>query len=196
MSKLYHHLSYCDRLLIKQMLDNGCPVKKIAEELNVNISTIYRELNRSKISDKYDPELVQRNYLQQLQAKGRIPKLELDNSLAHYISKLLLEEFLSPSEVIKRLNNEGHKNIPSINTIYSAIDKGLIPSVTRETLLLKRKTTHMFSNGLIKVPRWICIELDLHDKEDLNIDIDNGKIIIKKSKKTFYKKHKHSPNSN
>ena len=41
----------------------------------------------------------------------------------------------------------------------------------------------MFSNGLIKVPKWICKELDLQDNEDLDIDVINGTMIIKKSVK-------------
>ena len=108
--------------------------------------------------------------------------LELDKELAQYISKLILEDSLSPVDILKRLRKENHPNAPlSKTTIYAAIDNGLIPSVTRDTLLLKRKKTHMFSDGLIKVPKWICKELDLQDNEDLDIDILDGKIVIQKS---------------
>jgi IS30 family transposase len=169
--------------MIKQMLDDGYSIKDIAKKLGVHQATIYREKNRSESPCQYDPELAHSTYLKKLEAKGRTPKLELDKTLANYISKLILEESLSPEEVIKQLREEGYQNIPSKNTIYTAIDKDLIPYVTRSTLLLKRKKTHMFSNGLIKVPKWICAELDIQDNEDLDIDVIEGKIVIKKSDK-------------
>lgn len=177
----YKHLSYDNRIMIKQMLDDGYSIKDIAKKLGVHQATIYREKKRSESPRQYDPELAHSMYLKQLETKGRTPKLELDKTLANYISKLILKESLSPEEVIKQLREEGYQNIPSKTTIYAAIDGGLIPSVTRQTLLLKRKKTHMFSNGLIKIPRWICNELDLKDNEDLDINIVDGKIVIKKS---------------
>ena len=94
------------------------------------------------------------------------------------------ENNLSPAQIIHQLRIENYTEYPlSVNTIYAAIDKGLIPDVTRETLLLKRKKTHMFSNGLINIPKWICEELDLQNNETLDIDVLNGTIIIKKSTK-------------
>ena len=186
MGKYYHHLSYDDRLLLKQMLDNEYSLKEIAEKLGVHISTIYREIKRFEKPSQYNPEIAQYVYSKELEAKGRKPKLQLDPNLAKYISQLILQESLSPVEIIDRLRLENYPNFPSSKTtIYAAIDSGLIPSVTRETLLLKRKRTHMFSNGLIKIPKWICEELDLKDNEELYIDIADGKIIINKSKKTF-----------
>ena len=185
MGKQYSHLTYESRVLIKQMLESGNSKKDIAIKLGVSLTTVYRELKRSNDFKKYDPEIVQQSYEMMLKDKGQKSKLELNQEFAKYISKLILEEFLSPAEIIKRLKDEGHQNIKSRNTIYAAVDKGLIPNVTRKTLLLKRKKTHMFSNGLIKIPKWICEELDLRDGEDLDIDIDNGRIIINKSKKNI-----------
>jgi IS30 family transposase len=169
--------------MIKKMLDDGYSIKDIAKKLEVHQATIYREKKRTESSCQYNPELAHSMYLKQLKTKGRTPKLELDKALANYISKLILEESLSLEEVIKQLREEGYQNIPSKNTIYTAIDKDLIPYVTRATLLLKRKKTHMFSNGLIKVPKWICKELNLQDNEDLDIDVIDGTMIIKKSVK-------------
>lgn len=185
MRKQFSHLTYESRMLIKQMLESGNSKKDIAIKSGVSLATVYRELKRSNDSKKYDPEIVQQSYEKMMKHKGQKSKLELNQELAKYISKLILEEFLSPAEIIKRLKDEGYQNIPSRNTIYTAIDKRLIPHVTRETLLLKRKKTHMFSNGLIKIPKWICEEFDLRDGEDLDIDIDNGRIIINKSKKNI-----------
>ena len=110
--------------------------------------------------------------------------LQIDKELAQYISKLILEDSLSPVDILKRLREENYPGIPlSKNTIYNAIYNGLIPFVSRNTLLQKHKTkkTHMFSNSLIKVPKWICKELNLQDNEVLDIDVIDGAIIIKKS---------------
>ena len=186
MGKQYSHLTYESRMLIKQMIESGSCKKDIAIKLGVSLSTVYRELGRSNDSEGYDPEIVQQSYEKMLKSKGRKSKLELDKALAQYISQLILEESLSPAEIIDRLRAEKYQNFPlSKTTLYAAIDRGLIPSVTRETLLLKRKITHMFSNGLIKIPKWICEELDLRDDEDLDIDIADGRIIINKRKKNI-----------
>ena len=166
------------------MIESGSCKKDIAIKLGVSLATVYRELGRSNDSEGYDPEIVQQSYEKMIKSKGRKSKLELNPELAEYISKLVLEKNLSPSQIIDRLRIENYTECHlSRNTIYAAIDKGLIPNVTRETLLLKRKKTHMFSNGLINIPKWICEELDLQDNENLDIDVLNETIIIKKSKK-------------
>ena len=184
MGKQYSHLTYESRMLIKQMIESGSSKKDIAIKLGVSLATVYRELKRCNDSSKYNPEIVQQSYEKMMLCKGQKSKLELNPELAKYISKLVLQEELSPAQIVDRLRTENYPERPSSrNTIYAAIDKGLIPHVTRETLLLKRKKTHMFSNGLINVPKWICEELDIHDNDELNIDIEKGKIIIKKSEK-------------
>ena len=176
-------LSYEDRKQIEQMLSGGYSVTFIANALNKTHQAIYHELKRCNSCSSYNADYAQQDYITKNEDNGRTPLLEIDKALAKYISKLIIEDSLSPADILKRLRKENYPNIPlSRNTIYAAIDKGLIPYVTKETLLLKRKKTNMFSNGLIKIPKWICQELDLKDGEDLDIDIDNGKIIINKSK--------------
>ena len=184
MGKQYSHLTYESRMLIKQMIESGSCKKDIAIKLGVSLATVYRELGRCNDSEGYDPEIVQQSYEKMIKSKGRKSKLEFNPELAEYISKLVLEKNLSLSQIIDRLRIENYTECHlSRNTIYAAIDKGLIPNVTRETLLLKRKKTHMFSNGLINIPKWICEELDIQDNENLDIDVLNETIIIKKSTK-------------
>ena len=174
-------ISFDDRKSIEQLLKDGCSVVDIAKKLSRSHQAIYREIKRCGACATYDAEYAQQNYLERKAVTGRKPLLEIDKMLAACISKLILEESLSPEEVIKRLKGENYQNVPSINTIYAAIDTDLIPFVTRATLLLKRKKTHMFSNGLIKVPKWICDELNLQDNEELDIDVMDGAIFIRKS---------------
>ncbi len=178
----YKRLSFDDRKVIEIMLKKGHSVSEIAKALNKSHPAIYHELKRCKGLERYNADFAQQDYLKCNKDNGREAKLELDNELAKYISKMILEESLSPVEIINRLRSENYPNFPSSKTtIYAAIDNGLIPSVTRKTLLSKRKKTHMFSNGLIKIPKWICDELSLKDNEDLEIDIVHDKIIIKRA---------------
>ena len=178
MSVKYKHLNYNSRLLLKQMLDSGASLKAISVELGVSVSTIYREISRNSCPTGYDPQMAQQSYNKKMKEKGAPAKLELNRELAYYISKLFLEELLSPAQVIERIRKENHLDTLSRNTLFSAIDNGLIPYVTRETL--RHKKTHMFSNGLIKIPAWICEELHLSDNDELSIDVSDDTIIIKK----------------
>ena len=175
-------LSYEERKQIELMLNNGYSVTFIANALKKTHQAIYHELKRCKSCSNYNADYAQQDYIKRNADNGRTPTLKIDQKLAHYISKLILEDSLSLVDILKRLREENYPNSPSSKTtIYSAIDEGSIPNVNRETLLLKRKKTHMFSNGLIKIPKWIREKLDLQDNDDLNIDIVDGKIIIEKS---------------
>ena len=181
-SQGYKRLSFEERKVIEKMLKCGHSVSNIAKVLDKSHQAIYHELKRCKGLEQYNADYAQQDHLKRNEGNGRKAILELDESLAQYIYKLIVEESLSPVEIISRLHSENYPDSPSSKTtIYAAIDNGLIPFVTRETLLLKRKKIHMFSNGLIKIPKWICEKLNLNDNESLDIDIDDGKIIIKKS---------------
>ncbi len=138
--EVYKKLSFDDRKIIERMVSIGHSVTDIAKVLNKSNVTIYYELKRCKDLDKYNANYAHQDALNRKKNLGSKAKLELDEVLAQYISKMILEESLSPVEIINRLQSENYPNFPtSKNTIYAAIDSGLIPSVTRETLLLKRK---------------------------------------------------------
>ena len=177
-------ISFSERKDIEKLLKDGWRVVDIAKKMNRSHQSIYREIKRGGSCSAYNAEYAQQNYAKRNAGNGRKPLLEIDKELAQYISKLILEDSLSPVEILKRLRAENYPDVPlSRNTIYYAIYNGLIPSVSRDTLLQKHKTkkTHMFSNGLIKIPKWICKELNLQDNEDLDIDVIDGTVVIKKS---------------
>ena len=185
-TKKHPRITFKDRKIIEQLLSEGCSVVHIAEVLRKSRVAIYSELKRCQSNKKYDAELAQADSLQKLKNRRGRPFLLLNQEIAQYISDLLLVEQLSPREIIKKLHIEKHPNAPtSVSTIYSGIDMGLIPCVTRETLKAKRKKTHMFSKQLIKIPSWICAELDIKDGDELDIDTLDEKIIIKKAHPKF-----------
>lgn len=64
----------------------------------------------------------------------------------------------------------------SRNTIYNAIDNGLIPGVTRDSL--HSKETTVFNGGNIILAKWLRDELDIKDGDTLHFEISGDKKII------------------
>lgn len=162
---------------LEHLLTNNCPKNSIAQQLKVDVRTIYNEIKRGTINGKYSAEYSINKTLQSNKAKGKTPKLLADKNLAFYLSLLILEEHLSINQVIKRCK-EMNIACPSKQALYTAIDRGLIPNVTRNSL--KPNTTTMFSNGLVQIPKYMRAELNLQDKDVLKIILDGNKIIIEK----------------
>ena len=178
MKKIFTHLTYEDRLYIKQCIDNKIKIHDIAEQLKVSQATIYREINKGKDNNgDYSPLYSHNKYLESLKEKGSTPILNINSELAIIISDFILIDNLSIIEILKKLKNENNVTI-SKNTIYSAIDKGLIPNVTRKSL--QPKTTTVFSKGLIQLPKHIREALDIKDGDIVKIETKDNKIIIEK----------------
>lgn len=178
MKKTFTHLSYEDRLYIKKCIDNKVKVYDIAEHLNVSQATIYREISKGKDDNgNYSPLYSHNKYLESLKEKGQDHILNINKELANTISNLILNDNLSILEIENKLKNENNISI-SKNTIYSAIDKGLIPNVTRESI--QPKTTTVFSKGLVQLPKHIREKLNIKDGDTVKIEIKDNKIIIEK----------------
>lgn len=177
----YKCLTVKDRILIEKMLKNGASVSEIADKIRCHPASVYRELKRGSIDGKYSAEHAQKQTDIKKKNHGTPKIVVTEEGLAQYIAYLIKCEKLSVKQVVSRLKKEKkYDNYPSsAPTLYNAIYSGAIPGVTRETL--QRKETHMFSNRLLKIPEWICKELDLKDGEPLNIDIEDNKIVIRKA---------------
>ena len=135
MPRTYSHLSYEQRLRIKELLDKGTKKVDIARALGIHNATIYREIDRGSINGIYDPGHAEEQYRGHLSEKGRPAICSISPELAQHIARLILEEKLSPARIIDRLQEEKWSTAPKARaTIYSAIDDGLIPGVTRESL--------------------------------------------------------------
>lgn len=107
----------------------------MAEKLHVSKSTIYNEIKRGTINGVYDPK-----YSERKRSESRSGSMfDKNPELALYISRLIIEEHMSPEMIIKQLKNEPDKfeKYPtSPTTIYSAIEDGGIPGVSKEQLNL------------------------------------------------------------
>lgn len=172
MGKTFKHIDLQQRLKLKEMLDSGCSILEVANALEVHRSAVYRELERGGWEGGYDPYYAQSLYEGRLKKKGR-PECKLSNKdLAEYISGLILMEHLSPEKIVDLLakDDKGFPDVPqSPNTIYNAIDRGLIPNVTRESLLSKSCT--VFSGGQICIPKWVLDKLKIEDGNTLQIEV-------------------------
>ena len=180
MGKNYSHLSCEQRQEMSNSLKAGKSVKDIASLLGLHISTIYREIERGRNPNthEYDPDYAEQKYQMSLAEKGKIPCLEENKEMAGMLSKFILNDGLSPEQALLKLREYGYAEIPTKTTVYAAIDRGLLPDVTRESLYSRNIT--IFSDGLIYLPKWIREKLNFGDGDKLSCEVDNDKLIIKK----------------
>lgn len=178
---MYKHMTYEQRKELKRLLDTGCSKSAIAENLGVHLATVYREIRRGEVDGVYDPEYSENTYQEMLNERGSNSVIDWSNELRLFISTLILDEKLSLAEVVERLREcNNFKSYPtSRNTLYTAIDNGMIPGVTRENL--RSDTTVVFSNGLIHIAKWIKEELDIQDGDELRVEVQADKIIYSKT---------------
>ena len=109
------------------MLDKGTKKEDIARALGIHNATIYREIDRGSISGIYDPGHAEEQYRGHLSEKGRPAICSISPELAQHIAMLILEEKLSPANIIDRLQEEKWSTAPKARaTIYSAIDGGMM----------------------------------------------------------------------
>ena len=180
MAREYKHLTLEQRIKIKNMLDEKKTVSEICKIFGVHSSTIYREVKKGMKNGQYDPYYSQELYNEHLKKCGPENKL-LDKKLANCISDMILKEHLSPEKIVNILKTDkiNFPDVPTKNTIYNAIDKGLIPNVTRESLLNTR--TSIFGGGQICIPKWVLEKLTLKDGDILEFEVtEDEKIIYKK----------------
>lgn len=178
-------MKYENRRRIRELLDAGFSVPEIAHEIGVHHDTIYKELDRCGTAAQYDPDAAEAQATENRKKQNNFPKkakMFEDAALAQCVSDLILEDGLNIQQVVDRLQAEdaGHfKRLPkSRNTIFAAIDGGLIPGVTRETL--KTRTVKLFSGDLVHIPQWVIRELGLHDGDELALAVTEESIILKK----------------
>ncbi len=179
MGKIYSRLALKERLYICEQLVQKTPVIQIAQNIKHNISTVYREIRRGTVKGKYDPYLADEKVKAINRCKGA--KGIISKEVAEIISQLILNEALSPEKVIIRLRemNLNFEVPTSTRTIYSAIDKGIIPNVSRSDLHKNKTTTHVFSNGMIRIPKWIIEKTNIKDGDIASFEFVNNEIIIK-----------------
>ncbi len=168
--------------MIRKMLDEDRSKSEIARTVGTNRATVYREIERGSVNGAYDPEFAERTYRSQLSRKGARPILSADPELARYISDMILTEKLNLTRVLERLQAEDRfETVPrSRMTLYAAIDHGLIPGVTRESL--NADTVIVSPGGQIRIAQWVRSRLGIREGDRLRFETDGDSIRFWKDK--------------
>lgn len=177
----FKHITYEQRQELKRMLDLGNSKPAIAKTLGICTRSVYNELRRGTLNGTYDPEYAEAVKQKYLHQKGPQLMLEENPELANRIAALILEEHLSPEKIIERFKQEKFANgeYPlSDRTIYTAIDRGLIPNVTRDSLNADKVS--MYDN-VLRFPAWFRNKLGLRDGDIFRLESnDIGQVILTK----------------
>ena len=151
MGHCFSHLQLTDRRKIEYGLNRGDTPKQIAAELHVHVSTIYREIKRSRwewldgatwlTEDRYNPDGAERRYRENLAAKGAPLKIGNDRELADYLERKVIEEDRPPAAALADIELEGRtfKTSICVSTFYSYIEKGVFLNLTNKDLPEKPK---------------------------------------------------------
>ncbi len=146
----FSHLTNTERLQIEAWLKTKTPVKRIAEMLHKNPSTIYREIKRGEydrlngndysISRAYSPDIAENKYRENLKAKGASLKIGSDREYAEYIEDKIINDKYSPKAVLGEIKKKGLKFRTTIShtTLYRYIDEGIFLHLTNKDLPVKR----------------------------------------------------------
>lgn len=180
MGKQHSYLSHNQRLQIKKMLEDGISIINIANSLGYHRSSIYREIERGSINGKYNPDYAEEKHKSKITTRGTQPICALSPGLAEYIANLILNEKMSPEQIVEKLQgDERWPFIPkSATTIYKAIGNGLIPGVTYDDL--NSHITTVFSNGQIHLSKWVRKALGINDGDKLTYEVAENKLVFSK----------------
>jgi len=142
MGNRYTHLQAEDRVLIYELLYSGWAISEIADVLNVNKSTVYRELHRNSGKTGYRPLSAQLNY--KLHQNNKPSKFDKNPELKSFVIKKIIEGW-SPEIIDGYLRKKHKKQVISYETIYRFI-------YSPEGLKLKLYK-HLFRKRRYRYPR-------------------------------------------
>lgn len=145
----YKTLTWADRLKIAAWQKVGISPVRMAAELGVHYSTIYRELKRGTYehlnSDytteiRYSPDKAEKRKQDNLRAKGAGLKIGNDRAYAEYIEFKIRVEKYSPAAVLGEIRQKGIIFNTTIckQTIYRYIEQGVFLTLTNQDLPVKR----------------------------------------------------------
>ena len=154
MSRNSRYLTYTDRQIIERMYSRGESKRAIALFLEVNPSTITREIRRG-LYDRldyrtwieykaYSADIAQAHADYQNTAKGRPLKIGNNHALVAHIETEILKG-ISPDVVISTLAKAGKKPFSTV-TLYRYIDSGdIFMNITNNNLLEKTRRKRKYS---------------------------------------------------
>ena len=154
--KTYKTLSHTQRLQIECLLKAKLPIRKIAENIGVHISTIYRELKRGeymhrvKVSEyigyhykevkAYSSDIAQEKCDINKTARGGRLKIGKNKEFADYVEQRILVDGISPFAVAGELKRNNKFGITvCAATMYSYIRKGVFLNVSMSDISQPKK---------------------------------------------------------
>lgn len=134
----YTHLTIEERESTRVMLEKGFSFRAIAKELDRSPSTISREVQRSSYANgKYIAHYAQKLHDKRKKHCGAKAKLE-DKIIREYVT-IRMNMRWTPEQISKRAELEHRQFSISYNTIYRAINSGVLPKELRKIMRFKSK---------------------------------------------------------
>ena len=179
------HFTKKERLQLKHLLDQGTTVSNIALQMGKCDRTIYYEIQKGKDENGiYDPQRAS-DLTKERATNKYFAILEKNRALAEKISHMILDEHMSPEEISMQLDNtEEHL---ATKTIYSSIDAGLIPGVSRDSYCRSR-IIRVFNKGTVIIPQYIRQKYSIKDGDEYVVDSFDQDTIVLKRKDTVKQK--------
>lgn len=128
------YFTYTDRLVLEKLFTQGHSMRRIAELMGRNLSTIYRELKRGSydrldgssyiLRRSYSADIAHQDYLYKASRKGTDLKLGNNWQYVHSVSSRLFSGE-SPDSIVGSLRRRGCWTV-STPTLYRYIHSGLI----------------------------------------------------------------------
>ena len=133
----FKHLLLTDRVLIAFMLNEGYSQTRIAQELDVNRSSVSREIKRGSVLQIVSGKSVLRYFAETAQTiadeskanVGRKMKFLTCSRFIAYADQLMKEEDFSPDAVVGQVRDLGlysPQEMVCTNTLYRYIDLGIL----------------------------------------------------------------------
>lgn len=173
------HLKYSDRLKIETLYKSNHSKKYIAEYLNVDISTIYRELKKGyyeklnsdyTISILYSADIAQKKTDYNQTLKGCNLKLKNDYDFYNFVKDMVINKKYSPRAIVSYIKNTGIKFNTNVHwrTLYNYIYNGIIDIKKCEMVQPRKHKYKRLNKHNIKNP----LALSIHDRPKI---IENRK---------------------
>lgn len=150
MGKKYTHITEYERIQIEALITAGQSIKEIAEQLNKNYSTIWRELQRGKYihrnsdwteEERYSSNIAQNRCEKNKKEHGKGLKIGKDYEFVDYIERKILVEKKSLQAAlfdIKRENLSFNTNV-CLTTLYNYVKSGIFYNISMADLPMPRK---------------------------------------------------------
>ena len=148
--KKYKHITNYDRIQIEALMRAGHSIREIAEQLDKNYSTIWRELQKGKYvhrdtnwieEERYSSDLAQEICDKNKLAHGKGLKLGKDYKFVEYIERKILEEKKSLQVALYDIRRENltFDTDVCLSTLYNYVRSGMFYNITMADMPMPRK---------------------------------------------------------